>query len=416
MNLINHISKLCLILSSMLVISCINQSIGSIKSTLKGEVIDRLQSSQLLLLKQGENLTKHNGVYIPINNGKFEYVLKCKHEEKYQLVFAEELEQDEIRLVEFFSEQGVINFTLYPSDQFKKNKVKGGKLNKEYQDYLSKAFELSDTEEDEIIEKVEQYLKVNYSEVLKKREALEKDIYAKIEQLIEDGVDIYPDLEKIQNSVYQKKETLKMQYIKEHPSIVGYSLLVSSVEFFLVTRFQQQTIDVAPYLELYQANYSSKYPDHPYTKQMIDFLAALSFKTGIPYVDITGVDFNGKPVKLSERITGKPALLHLWASWCGPCRREGIELIPVYEEFHDKGFVIIGIARERGTSSAAEAAVTLHKYPWENLVEVDDAGQIWNKYGMGGAAGCKFLIDEKGIIVAINPSVDEIRNFLINKL
>ena len=416
MDVINRISKLCLIVSSMLVMSGCTQTTGSIKVTLKGEVIDRPQSSQLLLLKQGETPTNHDGVHIPINNGKFEYTLNCKHEEKYQLVFSEELEQSEIRLVEFFSEHGIINFKLYPSDQFKKNIVEGGKLNREYQDYLSKAFDLYDAEEDEIIAQVEQYLKDNYNEVLKKHDALENDIFSKIEQLIEDGFDIYPKLEAIQDSVYQKRDTWKLQFVQEHPSIVGYSMLVSSIEFFLATRYQQQTIDVAPYLEMYQSIFAPKYPDHPYTEQMIDFLSALSFRAGIPFIDFIAVDFDSQPVRLSEQITGKPSLLHLWASWCGPCRRDGIELIPVYEEFRDKGFVVIGVARERGTAAAAEAAVKLHNYPWKNLVELDDVGQIWNKYGMGGAGGCKFLIDEKGIIVAINPSVEEIRNFLINNL
>ena len=68
---------------------------------------------------------------------------------------------------------------------------------------------------------------------------------------------------------------------------------------------------------------------------------------------------NGKPVKLSEKIAGKPTLHHLWASWCSPCRQKGKELIPVYEEFQDKGFVVIGVAREKNTSTAAEEAVKL---------------------------------------------------------
>ena len=415
MNIRNRISVFCLVVSSILVMSSYAQSTGYISVTLKGEVNDRPQSSQLILLKQNEN-PDHDGVRIPINNGKFEYVLNCSHEEKYQIVFSEELEQNEIRLIEFFSEHGVINFILYPSDQFRKNIVEGGILNREYQDYLSVAFDMSDAEEDEIIAKVTQYLEDNYSEVLKKHDALESDIFAKIELLIENEVDIFPKLDAIQNSVYQQKDAWRLQYVKEHPSIVGYSLLVSAVKFFLSTRFHQQTADISPYLEMYQTIFASKYPDHPYTEQMNDFLAALSFKAGVPYVDFAAVDFEGKPVRLSERITGRPALLNLWASWCGPCRRDGIELIPVYEEFHDKGFVVIGVARERGSSAAAEAAAKLDKYPWENLVELDDAGQIWDKYRMVGAAGCKILIDEKGIIVAINPSVDEIREFLIKNL
>ena len=87
-------------------------------------------------------------------------------------------------------------------------------------------------------------------------------------------------------------------------------------------------------------------------------------------------------------------------------------MIPVYEEFRDKGFVVIGVARERDSSAAAEAAVKLDKYQWENLVELNDAEQIWVKYGIGNAAGSDFLIDENGIIVAINPTIDEIRDFL----
>jgi thiol-disulfide isomerase/thioredoxin len=412
MNIKNRIKTICLLAASMFVISGCNQSIGAIKCTLKGEVIDRPQSSQLLLLKHGESPIDNNGVYIPINNGKFEYILNCKYEEKYYLAFSEELGQGQYRVVEFFSEHGVINFTLHPSDQFKKNIVEGGELNREYQDYFSKVNELSDAEDDKISTKVEQYLNDNYSEALKKHDALDKDVFAKIELLMGDGFDIYPNIEAVQNSVYQETSTWKAQYVREHPSIAGYSILVSAVEFYLATRFQQQTPDVTPYVELYHAVFAPMYPDHPYTEQMTDFIAALSFKAGDPYIDFTAVDFDGKFVKLSERIAGKPAVLHLWASWCGYCRRDGLELIPVYEEFRDKGFVIIGVARERGSSSAAEAAVKLHKYPWENLVEIDDAGLIWNKYGMGGAGGCKFLIDEKGIIVAINPSVEEIRNFL----
>ena len=92
-----------------------------------------------------------------------------------------------------------------------------------------------------------------------------------------------------------------------------------------------------------------------------------------------------------------------------------MELIPVYEEFHEKGFVVVGVAREKDTSVAAEAAVKLDKYPWENLVELNDVEQIWVKYGIGNAGGGDFLIDENGIIVAVSPSIDEIKHFLKNR-
>jgi len=72
------------------------------------------------------------------------------------------------------------------------------------------------------------------------------------------------------------------------------------------------------------------------------------------------------------------------------------------------------VAREKSVSFA-KAAIEKDKYPWENLVELNDAGKIWVKYGIGNSGGAVFLIDENGNIVANNPSTEEIRNFLIKK-
>ena len=252
MNIRNRINMLCLVISSMVVISC---SDGSIKCTLKGEVIDRPQSCRLILLKQGESPNIH-GIDIPIINGKFEYVLNCKHEEQYKLVFYEEIEQGSFSVIEFFSEHGVINFTLYSNDQYKKNIIEGGKLNKEYQDYFSKILKVQEEEdyEEDLIAKVEQYLEGNYSEVLKKHEALENDIFAKIELLSEEGFDISPIIKAMTDSanyVYNEKILhWGLQYTKEHPTIVGYSILLSNVNFIAtVNRNFQQTHDILPFLK-----------------------------------------------------------------------------------------------------------------------------------------------------------------------
>ena len=62
MNIRNRISVFCLVVSSILVMSSYAQSTGYISVTLKGEVNDRPQSSQLILLKQNEN-PDHDGVH-----------------------------------------------------------------------------------------------------------------------------------------------------------------------------------------------------------------------------------------------------------------------------------------------------------------------------------------------------------------
>jgi len=383
MNIKNRISAFCLIVSSILAMSSYAQSTGFIRVTLKGEVKDRPQSSQLLLLKHGED-PRVNGVNIPINNGQFEYILNCGHEELYELIFDDELQRGMWRPIEFVSEQGVINFTLHPLEQFDKNIVEGGNLNKEYRNYYSKLFE--------------------------KHTAIGNELNAKIEQLSKDGVDITSTAKALQETAYQELFNWQIQYVRENPSIVGYSILVSGTRQIL-----QSPFNVSPYIDVYQTIFAPKFPDHPYSVQMRDMLAGSLLQPGVPHVDFTAVDLNNNLVRLFERISGKLTVLYLWASWCGPCRRDGIALIPVYEEFRDKGFVVIGVARERSISSA-EAAIKMDKYPWENLVELNDAEQIWVKYGIGNAGGSIFLIDEKGNIAAVAPTVEEIRDFLTKKL
>jgi len=354
---------------------------GNIKCTLKGVVKDRPQSSELVLLKEGENMRFTQGISISIHNGEFEYTFSCNHEELYQLVFADENAQGVWRPIKFISEQGVINFTLYPMNQFEMNIVEGGALNKEYWD-----FEI---------------------EGINKQESLMEEFNTKMAQLSKNASDISTVAKSLQDTLIRELSLWVLQCAKERPTIVGYSIMMEFGKQFI-----EILDDISPVSDVYQTVFAPKFPNHPYTAKMIDLFTGSSLKTGVPFIDFIAVDMNGKHVKLSERIAGKPTVLHLWASWCGPCRQKGKELIPVYEEFRDKGFVVIGVARERNTSAAAEAAIKLDKYPWENLVELNDAEQIWAKYGIGNAAGSDFLIDEQGNIIAVAPSIEEIKNFL----
>ena len=356
--------------------------------TLKGEVIDRPESKRIMLIKKGVNPRIHGSVYIPIKKGKFEYILNFDHEEIYELIFEDEWIRGQWRKIMFISEQAVINFKLYPMELGDMNIVEGGSINKEYLNYENEASNKN------------KELEPRKSAQTKFKEITGNDF------ITSSTSDLY-DQTLREDTTYQEWLLWKLQYAREHPSIAGYSILLSEMNSGLKT-----INDFIPYLDTYQTIFMPRYPDHPYTAQMNDLFTASSLKADVSFIDFTAVDLAGKQVKLSEQIAGKPAVLHLWASWCGPCRQKGKDLIPVYEEFRDKGFVVIGVARERGSSAAAEAAVKSDKYPWVNLVEIDDVENIWVKYGLGNSAGSDFLIDGNGIIVSVAPSIDEVRDFL----
>lgn len=128
------------------------------------------------------------------------------------------------------------------------------------------------------------------------------------------------------------------------------------------------------------------------------YLESVKMMTGGgKYIDFTAPDFEGREITLSEQIRGKVALINLWASWCGPCRRKAIDMIPVYEEFKEMGFEVVGIARER-TKELAINAANMDKYPWLNLIELNDKQEIWKRYGLGNSGGGVLLVDEEGVI------------------
>lgn len=141
-------------------------------------------------------------------------------------------------------------------------------------------------------------------------------------------------------------------------------------------------------------------------------IASESIRPGGKFIDFSAPDINGTEHVLSEEIDGKIAVIDLWASWCGPCRRHSKAIIPIYDKYKDKGFTVVGIARENQNTDAMAAAISKDGYKWLNLVELNDAGMIWQKYGAGKSGGMIVLVDRTGTIVSVNPGTDEIREYV----
>jgi len=119
-------------------------------------------------------------------------------------------------------------------------------------------------------------------------------------------------------------------------------------------------------------------------------------KAGNPAIEISGVSSQGKRIKLAD-YRGKVVLLDFWAAWCQPCRMEMPNVIKVYEEFHQKGFEIIGISLD-SDKGQFESFVKTNKMTWPQIYDgkgwQSDIGRL---YGVASIPAA-FLIDKQGKI------------------
>jgi cytochrome c biogenesis protein CcmG/thiol:disulfide interchange protein DsbE len=60
-------------------------------------------------------------------------------------------------------------------------------------------------------------------------------------------------------------------------------------------------------------------------------------------LDFTVKDMNNTRVRLSD-YKGQVILVNFWATWCAPCKLEIPGFIELYEQYKDKGFVILGVS------------------------------------------------------------------------
>ena len=170
--------------------------------------------------------------------------------------------------------------------------------------------------------------------------------------------------------------------------------------------------ELQPYYQIYQRNFAPLWSEHSLGKHL-EYMtkAGIQMKVGEQYPLFEARDLTGKQVSVNGLIKGKWALVDLWASWCGPCRQHSEEMIPVYRKYADKGFTVVGIAREQYVSDALEA-IREDGYPWVQLIDLRDEFCIWLRHGIGNSGGCLFLVDPEGKIAAIRPSAEEVEAIL----
>lgn len=105
--------------------------------------------------------------------------------------------------------------------------------------------------------------------------------------------------------------------------------------------------------------------------------------------------FDGETLTL-ESLRGQVVLLNFWGSWCPPCRDEAPDLQELYQDYAERGFVIIGI-NWLDTERGARAFLNEFGITYPNAPDVGE--RIGKLYRIQGAPE-SFLIDQEGKVVS----------------
>jgi cytochrome c biogenesis protein CcmG, thiol:disulfide interchange protein DsbE len=117
--------------------------------------------------------------------------------------------------------------------------------------------------------------------------------------------------------------------------------------------------------------------------------------TGFLAPDFELETLDSQTVKLSD-LRGRVVLLNFWASWCPPCKAEMPAIQQVYDDYQDRGFVVLAVnATNQDSRENAQAFLAENNLSFP--VPLDVLGETTLRYKVSSFP-TTFLIAPDGII------------------
>jgi peroxiredoxin len=128
-----------------------------------------------------------------------------------------------------------------------------------------------------------------------------------------------------------------------------------------------------------------------------DSAAALPAKADVGFraPEYDAVTLKGDSVSLAD-YTGKVVLLNVWATWCGPCRKEIPELRELHSRYGRDGLTVVGVTVD-AEGSEPQIAEFVREFQMDYPLWHDPAERVSAQFAIMGLPAT-FLIDRRGVI------------------
>lgn len=131
------------------------------------------------------------------------------------------------------------------------------------------------------------------------------------------------------------------------------------------------------------------------SSQVPSAAAPLTKQRKVANLDLTLKDLKGNEVRLSE-FKGKVIVLNLWATWCGPCRKEIPDLIKLQAAYPDD-VAVIGVVIQDKLGEKVRAFVQEFRVPYP-ILDGNDHAEFEKAFGPFWGLPTSILIDREGRI------------------
>ena len=390
---------------------------------IEGEVKESSFTRILLIIGDGDPRVVPVDTIL-VKDGHFSHDLYIDEPEFYQLFACEDYNKGCWMALDFFAEEGDIHATFYGyaiDDAPLPVMSSETPLNKElivYKKDIEERFYLPMRQEEAALEKAGKLLTAEGAALKKLYDECEdrdslNSLREKIELLEKENRLYTPEYKAFMAKGEELRKEMyayELDYITNNPNLVGLYLLNQARRRL----YNKDNAVGQPYVDVFKRVYDAKYPTNNMAIALRNWVSSMDVRVGSHIIDFALPDLGGENHTLSKEIEGKIAIIDFWASWCGPCRRQSMSFIPLYNKYKDKGFTVVGVASELDSENM-RLAVEKDGYPWLNLLALRGVDNIWERYGIR-AAGEVFLVDRDGTIIAIGATAEEVEQILKERL